>query len=182
MIATFQVVFGLVVFAITRQIYLHDASNDNDFPITLQPLASDWSDRVLQINPALLNAATQNRPTLQDPAEISRQANEYFANQQYSMAASLYGQLLLIDPSNVDTHNNLGITLHYLGRSAEALDRLNEGARLDPGYQRIWLTLGFVNQQRGNIEEARAALTTAAEMGTDTAVGKSAQRMLGELP
>ena len=98
------------------------------------------------------------------------------------MAASLYGQLLLIDPSNVDTHNNLGITLHYLGRSAEALDRLNEGALLDPGYQRIWLTLGFVNQQVGNIEEARAALTTAAEMGTDSAVGKSAERMLGELP
>ena len=181
LMVVFQVVFGLVVFAITRQIYILDSISDSEFPTTLGQPSLEWSDRISEINPAMLNSVTSNQPTIQDPVEISRQANEYFANKQYSMAADSYEQLLAFAPNDVDTHNNLGITLHYLGRSIEALRRLNEGVALDPTNQRIWLTLGFVNSQLGNIEEARAALTTAAEMGVDTDVGQSAERMLEEL-
>ena len=181
LMAVFQVVFALGVFAITRQIYILDSNSDSEFPTTLGQPSLEWYDRISEIKPSLLNSVTSNQPTIQDPVEISRQANEYFANKQYSMAADSYEQLLAFAPNDVDTHNNLGITLHYLGRSIEALRRLNEGVALDPTNQRIWLTLGFVNSQLGNVEEARAALTTAAEMGVDTDVGQSAERMLEEL-
>jgi Flp pilus assembly protein TadD len=88
----------------------------------------------------------------------------------------------VIAAPNVNTYNNLGITLFYLGRSDDALRRLNEGIALDPSYQRIWLTLGFVNGQLGNFREARTALNRAVGMGADNEIGQSAMQMLDGLP
>ena len=116
-----------------------------------------------------------------DPVEISRQANEFFSRQQYQQAANLYQRLLAINPDNVEVLNNLGLTLHYLGRSDEALRRLNDGVALDSSHQRIWLTLGYVNSQLGNVEKARTALTKATEIGSNESIRQSAQRMLQEL-
>ena len=123
-----------------------------------------------------------SQPAIRDPNEISRQAGAFFTNKQYDRAADLYEQLLVIRPNDAETYNNLGITLHYLGRSTEALRRLNDGVAVDPGHQRIWLTLGFVNSQLGNTEQARTALTTAAQTGSDDSIRQSAMRMLDELP
>ena len=53
---------------------------------------------------------------------------------------------------------------------------------MDAGYQRIWLTLGYVNIQAGNTEEARTALTKALEMNADNDIGQSAANMLAQLP
>jgi len=177
----FQLAFGLTIFAITRQVYLPDSTNAKEVPAALGQSSIEWTDRISEINPALALSTTPNQVALNDPVEISRQADQYFANQQYALAAGLYEKLVEIAPNNVDALNNLGITLHYLGRSSEALDWLRAGVALEPANQRIWLTLGFVNSQLGNIEEARAALTTAAEMGTENAVGQSAKKMLEEL-
>jgi Flp pilus assembly protein TadD len=83
---------------------------------------------------------------------------------------------------DVETHNNLGITLYYLGKSSEAILRLNEGVTIDPTHQRIWLTLGFVNSQIGDTVQARTALNTAAKINSDNEIGKSAIKMLEDLP
>jgi Flp pilus assembly protein TadD len=98
------------------------------------------------------------------------------------LAADLYARLLALNPKNVDILNELGLTLHYTGRSAEALQRLNEGVALNPAHQRIRLTLGFVNSQLGNFQEARAALTAATQLGTDQSIRQSALDMLKNLP
>lgn len=180
-LAVFQLAFGLAIFAITRQAYLPDSTNSKGVPAALGQPSTEWTDRITEISPALALSTTPNQVALNDPVEISRQADQYFASQQYALAAGLYEKLVEIAPNNVDALNNLGITLHYLGRSGEALDWLRAGAALEPANQRIWLTLGFVNSQLGNIDEARAALTTAAEMGATTDVGQSAKRMLEDL-
>ncbi|MDH3751165.1 MAG: hypothetical protein OEU40_11265, partial [Gammaproteobacteria bacterium] len=75
-----------------------------------------------------------------------------------------------------------GLTLHYLGRSTEALRRLNDGIAVDRSNQRIWLTLGYVNSELGNTEEARTALTTATQIGSDESIRQSALNMLENLP
>jgi Flp pilus assembly protein TadD len=108
-------------------------------------------------------------------------ADDLFGKAQYDEAARLYQQALEADPKDVNTYNNLGITLHYLGRSGEALEVLNEGITLDPSYQRIWLTLGYVSSQVGQAEQARAALTKAVQMDPDSDVGQSASSMLESL-
>lgn len=178
----FQVVFGLAVFGITRQYYMDDSDAISAEPTVTGEPSIIWADPSTEPSPAQLGSSTSGQPIAEDPAQISRQASEAFANQQYNQAAQLYEQLLALNPDDVNTYNNLGITLHYLGRSAEALRRLDEGVALDPTYQRIWLTLGFVKSQLDDIEQARAALTTAAQMGTANEVGQSALRMLETLP
>jgi Tfp pilus assembly protein PilF len=112
---------------------------------------------------------------------MMRQADDLFGMQQYGKAAVLYQKVLDAGSKDANTYNNLGITLHYLGRPAEALQVLNEGVATDPSYQRIWLTLGFVNSQLGNTAQAREALTTAVQMDASTDVGQSATQMLNAL-
>ncbi len=165
-LTVFLVVFGLAIFAITRQYYIGGTGPVGDPP-----------NKVAQAE-----STTSSPSTVQDPDVVSHLANEAFAAKQYDRAADLYEQLLALRPNDVLVHNNLGITLHYLGRSAEALRVLDQGVSMDPTYQRIWLTLGFVNSQVGNIPQARAALTTATELDAGSEVGQSAAEMLASLP
>lgn len=180
--ATFQIVFGLTIFTITRQYYTPDSDNVSGEPTEISQPEFVWPDGITGTNPSKLNSSTFSQPAVEDPAEISRQAGEYFTNRQYDKAAELYEQLLVLDPNNAETHNNLGITLHYIGRSNEALRLLNEGVAIDPAHQRIWLTLGFVNSQLGNTEQARAAFNTAVNLNATNEIGKSAMKMLADLP
>lgn len=178
----FQVAFGLTIFTITRQYYIPDSDNVSNASTEKSQPSFVWPDGIMQTNPAQLNSSTFSQSTIEDPAEISRQADEYFTKKQYDKAAESYERLLVLSPNNVETYNNLGITLHYLGRSSEALQRLNEGVVVDPTHQRIWLTLGFVYSQVGNTENARTALTNAAKIDADNEIGKSAVTMLENLP
>jgi tetratricopeptide (TPR) repeat protein len=196
--AVFQLVFGLTVFALTRQYYVSGppkASTAAGQPAGQQPSATAAG------TPAGASARASARasadasaddlaaliasfpgPTLaQDPAELSRQGDQYFAAQQYEQAAAMYERALLAGSRDVNDYNSLGLTLHYLGRSAEALQVLNEGVALDSTYQRIWLTLGFVNHQLGNTGPSREALSTAVQMGPDNEIGQSAAKMLQEV-
>lgn len=178
--AVFQIFFGIVIFTIARQIYLPVSDSNSEAPSVPGQTSMEWLDGNSQANPPPLDPTTSEPGTL-DPIEISRLANEYFANKQYPRAAELYERLLVFNPEDVNTLNNLGITLYHAGRSTDAIARLKEGIALDPSHQRAWLTLGFVNSQIGNVQEARAALTKAVQLGVDTDVGQSATRMLNEL-
>ncbi len=135
----------------------------------------------LEINPALLESLLLVDSNKQDPETMSLLANKYFANKQYAEAADLYGQLSALDPGNVDIQNNLGLTLHYINRSEEALTVLKKGSALNPGNQRILLTLGYVNKALGNLDEAKLSLQTARTIDPDNDVGRSASKMLSEL-
>jgi len=181
-VGVFQVVFGLAVFAITREYYVHDTDTVSAPPSTINQPALVWPNSITETEIARLSSSALSESTSKDPAEISRQAEEFFSNRQYDKAADLYEQLLAIRPNDVETYNDLGLTLHYLGRSTEALRRLNDGVAVDAEHQRIWLTLGFVNSQLGNSEQARTALTTAAQIGTDDSIRQSAMKMLEDLP
>lgn len=181
-LAIFQVVFGLAVFAITRDYYIQETNTVAGHPPMINQPSSAWPQGITETDMARLAPGVFGQTTAQDPAQISRQADEFFANRQYQQAANAYQRLLAFDPKKVEVHNNLGLTLHYLGRSDEALRRLNEGIAIDPHNQRIWLTLGYVNGQLGNTEQARKALTTATETGTDESIRQAAVQMLEGLP
>jgi len=177
----FQVAFGLTVFAITRQYYLHEPDKVSAHPGTVSQPALNWPEGGTENDLEQLISSYPGQPLSDDPAVISRQADDFFTNEQYDKAADLYEQLLAAGSTNVNTYNSLGITLHYLGRSTEALRVLNEGVALDPSYPRIWLTLGFVNSQLGNTGQARSALSKAAQLGAGSDIGQSATKMLNAL-
>lgn len=191
----FQLVFGLAIFGITRDYYLEgrlEGRGDLDGRSggnrsAAAPSTSARASAVppIDFSPPKIprlgsNALDASAP--RGPGEISRQAEMAFGAQQYEKAAGFYRELLAIVPDDAETHNNLGLTLHYLGRSKEALRALNEGVRADPEHQRIRLTLGYVNKQLGNDEAARKALMDATMIGSDAGIRKSAMEMLRDLP
>lgn len=180
LMAAFQLAFGLSVFGLTRQYYLSQTPEP-----TIQETAKKQSTvtpPVVIKKPGAIGAGTFERNRVRDPAELSDSANEFFAAKQYERAASLYEELLQLAPDRVEVYNNLGLTLHYLGRSEEALGKLNEGVSLDSNNQRIWLTLGFVYGQTGRLEQARGALEKAVAIDAQSDIGQSASSMLQSLP
>jgi len=180
--AVFQGFFGFAVFAITRDYYAVDVQKKPSRPPTIAQSAPVWPNSISAAEIDRLSLPGLGSLAPQDPVEIFRQANEFFANRQYDRAAEYYDRLLEFSPNDAEIHNNLGITLHYLGRSSEAIERLNMGITIDPDHQRSWLTLGFVNSQLGNTEQARIALTKATQVGSDDSIRQSASKMLQDLP
>lgn len=178
----FQLIFGLAIFGLTRDYYLYGGDRSGVAPATRARTTPDPTSGFLRPEIPRPASTAWDASVPQGPAEISRQAEEAFANKQYEQAADHYGRLLTITPNDAETHNNLGLTLHYLGRSTEALRVLNEGVAIDPDHQRIRLTLGYVHKQLGNDEAAVKALTNATLIGNDEAIRKSAMEMLRDLP
>lgn len=180
--AVFQVFFAYAVFAITRDYYEVDVQEKTSRPSTIVQSSPVWPNSISEAEIDRLSLPGLGNLAPQDPLELYRQANEFFANREYDRAADYYERLLEFSPNDAEIHNNLGITLHYLGRSTEAIERLNKGIAADPDHQRSWLTLGFVNSQLGNTEQARTALTNATQVGTDDSIRQSAIKMLEALP
>jgi len=180
--ALFQVIFGLAIFTFTRQYYIQDSSEVSNTRAAVRQPSPSMPDPATDTDAIQFNPLLPGEMNSEDPAVIARHADEFFARNEYQQAADLYQKLLAASPSDPDAYNNLGITLHYLGRSTEALEILNKGVKVDANYQRIWLTLGFVNKQLGNTVQARTALTTAMELGADNDIGRSAGKMLEGLP
>jgi Tfp pilus assembly protein PilF len=69
-----------------------------------------------------------------------------------------------------------------VGRVQEAVKILEKGIAVDASYQRIWLTLGFVQSSSGDVAAARRSLSAAAELDIDSRVGQEAKRLLDSLP
>ncbi len=180
-LGAFILFFGSAIFFATRQIYSNDSDSSAGTQVGVGGESTAWNDQFPQISPEVLNTLVPADDSLQDPSEISNRANEYFAAKNYAKSAVLYERLVNMDPRNGDSYNNLGITLHYLGRSTEAIQWLEAGSEMDASNQRLWLTLGFVRKEIGETEAARSALSTALEIDADTDVGQSAARFLSEM-
>jgi tetratricopeptide (TPR) repeat protein len=182
LMAVFQVLFGLAVFAATREYYTQDTKAATSPPPAANQSVPLWSQGLTKDEVMRMTSSVTQMPASADPVEIYRQAEEFFVNRQYDQAAKLYEQLLAFSPNDAEIHNNLGLTLFYLGRSDDALRALNEGIAANPDHQRIWLTFGFVNSQLGNTVEARTAFDNAIRLGDDESIRESARKMLAELP
>ena len=178
----FQVFFGLAVFAITREYYSQEPEAVPAHPWNVEQSASTWPQGFTESEIARLTSPAGDVAAMTDPVEIYRQANDFFVSKQYQQAAQLYERLIEFSPNDAEIYNNLGLTLHYLGRSDEALRWLNEGIAVDAQHQRIWLTLGYVNAQLGFTEQAKKALTKAIEVGENESIRQSATKMLEALP
>jgi tetratricopeptide (TPR) repeat protein len=177
-IVMIQIVTGLIVFALTRAYY------QNETPVARGKPSHPAIGQPDSFTQDLINSL-KNHPQFNlsnDPVEIDQQANQAFQSGDYARAATLYKRVISLAPNNAEPHNNLGLTLHYLGRSAEALEILKRGTELQPEFQRIWLTLGFVQSGVANAQDAKVAFRRAIELGPETGPGKSASEMLQKLP
>ncbi len=173
----FLVIYGLAVFFATRAYYRPAPSVSTAVAPAVTPaMPADHPNVTAQLRPFPL------QPLGDDLAGIMDKANAAFDNKDYETAVRGYARASQLAPDNAAIYNDLGLTLFYLGRTDEALEKLNKGVGLDPALQRIWLTLGFVQFHAQHPQEARAALQKAIDLGADSQVGQEARRLLGQLP
>lgn len=180
-VAVFQLAYGAAVFSVTRAYYLDTKPASTPAPVART--AAPPTQRSLQSLERFLEPQVEpDVAQITDPQQLANLADDYFAKQDYARAADIYARLITMAPGDAELYNNLGITLHYLGRTDEALEKLKHGTTLDPSLQRIWLTLGFVQGSAGHIEEARSALQRAIDLDPASSIGQEAKRIQGNLP
>jgi tetratricopeptide (TPR) repeat protein len=170
--------YGFAVFALTRDYYLRHPPQRTAAPAAPHALPARRS--------APAGVAPQTETAVDaiigsDPKLLAQEGDRLFGVRRYDAAVERYRQALALDERDVDTRNDLGLALHYLGRSDEALEVLRTGAEMDPEFQRIWLTFGFVAAQSGRPQAARDALEQAIALDSEAAVTAEAQRMLDQV-
>ncbi len=116
-----------------------------------------------------------------NPVALSSIGDEYFETKRYGMAIKVYEKVLELNPEDVDTYNDLGLALHYSGRSDEAIKKLKKGAEIAPSFQRVWLSLGFVLILTGQTEEARDVLEKTLEIDPESGVAQEARNFISNL-
>lgn len=185
-LAVFLTFYGFVVFALTRDYYVRHPIRP---PLAQAPAQgsgqrSPHADTQVT-RPAAgltgLDLANRVPQSIEEgnPDLLGERADRLLAERRYSEAIPLYRRVLELDPQDVETHNDLGLALHYAGDSSAALEVLRAGAAGAPDFQRIWLTLGFVSLQVDDPASARVALTRARDLGPGNAIGEEAARLLG---
>ncbi|MBI3399077.1 MAG: tetratricopeptide repeat protein [Deltaproteobacteria bacterium] len=106
--------------------------------------------------------------------------NIYFDQHKFVGAIEYYKKAIALDPQDVNSYNDIGLSYHYIGRSDEGLKYVEEGIKKNPVYQRIWLTKGFILAINGHIPEARSAWEKAYSIDPNSDVGKSAASFLAQ--
>jgi tetratricopeptide (TPR) repeat protein len=117
-------------------------------------------------------------PSALDPRD---QGDVLFGQGRYAEAIVQYREAIKADPKDADSHNDLGLSLHYTGKTKEAIEILKKGTKADPKLQIIWLTLGFVSSNTPDKKTAEEALTKAVLLDPNSPRGKEAAKMLERL-
>ena len=182
--AVFLVMYGLAVHGLTRAHYERKAMQAiaaHQPQVSQSSRPSQPGDRVgssmQRFGPMV---GPREELTIEDPVLLARLGDQLFEQKQFERAVTAYERAVQFNPSDVDSYNDLGLSLQYLGRSAEAIAVLNEGIARDGNYQRIHLTMGFVQLQSGNRPAAIGSLKRAIELDPDSDVGQAASRMLDD--
>ena len=113
-----------------------------------------------------------------NPVALSSIGDEYFETKRYVMAIKVYEKVLELNPDDVDTYNDLGLALHFSGRSDEAIMKLKKGIETEPSFQRIWLSLAFVLISTEQTEEARGVLEKTVELDPESGVAQEAKKFI----
>ncbi len=121
------------------------------------------------------------KETPDDWGIYARLGDIYFGLRRFEEAIEYYRKAIELNPDDVDTYNDLGLSNHYIGKSVEGLRYIEEGIKRDPYYHRIWLTKGFILAYGlGRKDEAEKAWQTALKLDPDGQVGKAAKAYLEE--
>ncbi len=184
-IAAFQLFYGFAVFALTRDHYQRQSTQMAPATSTNRtgnPHAGRTGgggenfSRQFEAGSAIPESVVQK-----DPVLLANLGDERFRQGRYLDAIGIYRQVLKMRPDDVDTYNDLGLALHYSGASEQALVVLKQGAERDPAFQRIWLTLGFVQMSTDERPEAKFALQEAVKLGPGNQIAQEAERLIGKL-
>ncbi len=89
-----------------------------------------------------------------DAVSLNISGDKLYQNGEIEGAVKEFKTALLIDPSNVNVHNSLGVCYGLLGAHEKALKEFKEAIRLDPEESMALYNAGFVNMSLDNNDEA----------------------------
>lgn len=122
-----------------------------------------------------------------DAAALLRAAHGFHSNQQLAAAASLYRQVLEIDPNNFDALHLSGVCAYQLGRKADALALLNRALALRRDVTSVFSHRALLLNALGrhadavrDLDEAIALAPASAELHFDKSNMLRGQKRLGE--
>ena len=115
-----------------------------------------------------------------DPKQLADIGDTYFEKQNFEQAIVVYEKALKLNPSDVDTHNDLALAYLYTGRPEKAIATIKKGTEINPSYQRIWLTQGFILLSLKKQEEGIQSLKKAVEIDPGTSIATEANSMMGQ--
>jgi tetratricopeptide (TPR) repeat protein len=106
----------------------------------------------------------------------------YFDLKQFDTAAEYYKKVIAIKPDNADAYKEIGLALHYLGKSAEGLGYIDEGLKRNQYNQKMWLTKGFIHAYGMNdLKGARQAWEKTKALDPESQGGKAAAEYLAKI-
>ncbi len=105
---------------------------------------------------------SQSTPSRQQQLEShTRQAQEYLKENKLDLAATEFRAIVALDPKNVDARGNLGVTLFFQGKYAEAIPQFRAALEMRSGLWKIEALLGIAEKRTGDLKEARGDLEKA---------------------
>ncbi len=123
-----------------------------------------WTSRPREVQDLafeLVRKAIDLDPTL--PVAYGTIGNLYLWRKEHDKAIAAQEKWVELDPNNADAYLQLGTALAFAGEPEKALPLLKESMRLNPNYSFLTtFSLGQVNYQLGNLDEAIAFLEQSA--------------------
>ncbi|MGH9343595.1 MAG: tetratricopeptide repeat protein [Terriglobia bacterium] len=117
-----------------------------------------WAALFIAARPCFSQSVPSRRQELESHA---RQAQEYLKEHKLNLAASEFGDIVALDPENVDARGNLGVLLFFQGKYAEAIPQFRAALKLRPALWKIQALLGIAEKRTGDFKEARGDLEKA---------------------
>jgi tetratricopeptide (TPR) repeat protein len=117
-----------------------------------------------------------------DPAVTEQLGHAFFEQKRFNEAVTWYKKTIELAGDDADIYNDIGLSMHYSGNSAEGLKYIDKGIEKNPYNQRIWLTKGFLMAYgMGDMNGAKAAFEKAAALDPTSQIGKAASDYLAQI-
>ena len=108
-----------------------------------------------------------------DPDAHNALGCAYLWLRRHDLAIAEYERTITLDPNNARAHVEIGWVLHYTGRSADAVEPIHWGMRLDPQYPDAYLhILAQVYFRLGRFDEAIGLLKRRIIRKPDTDISR----------
>ncbi len=179
-----EVIVALVVVLVVGYILgrSHNKSNSKSVRSGYAPASQAANSPATAGGPktALLKTMLEEKPG--DPELLVALGDAHFEVKQFEKAVGYYKSAIQANPANAEAYNDIGLALHYMGNSAEAIRYIEEGIKKNPYQQRIWLTKGFIFAYgMGDLDAAKEAWEKAKVLDPESGIGKAAADYLDQV-
>src|SRR3954447_22902262 len=103
----------------------------------------------------------QTRDVQQKIGALEQQVQKHLQEQKPQLAIPVLGEIISLEPKNVNAQANLGVLLFFQANYAEAIPHMRAALQSQSGLWRIQALLGIAEKRTGNLKDAQIDLERA---------------------